>query len=231
MASVLSVNVGAPSPRRGRSAPTGIVKVPVDHIDVTDPGPKRRGPQGYGASGVGGDFIGSGRHHGGSDQAVYAVAREELDHWSRELVRDLPDGMFGENITTTGLDVDAAEYADVWTVGSAVLRVSAPRVPCATFAQRMGERAWVRRFAERGRAGTYLAVLSPGVIRPGDDVVVQRSGSGLEITSLLRAWMGDLDEIRAAMTYDDLDAESHRHFTRVLAKRGSQSPSRPAQSS
>lgn len=219
MASVLSVNVGAPSPRSGKPTPTGIVKVPVPHISVADPGPKRRGTGGAGFSGVVGDFIGSGRHHGGTAQAVYAVAREELDHWSGELGRDLPDGMFGENLTTLGLDVDASEYGDVWTLGTAVLRVSAPRVPCATFAKRMGERSWVKRFTARGRAGTYLAVVSPGVIRPGDAISVTRSGSGLLIPSLLAAWMGDLSEMEAALAHDDLDDESRGHFTRALAAR------------
>ncbi|PUA79833.1 MOSC domain-containing protein [Nocardioides currus] len=220
MSSVLSVNVGSPSPRSAKPTPTGIIKVPVPQIEVADPGPKRRAADGSGVSGVAGDFIGSGRHHGGADQAVYAVAREELDHWGRELDRDLPDGMFGENITTTGLDVDASTYGDVWTVGSAVLRVSAPRVPCANFAARMGERGWVRRFAARGRAGTYLAVVEPGVIRPGDAIAVARSGSGLLVPSLLAAWMGDLDEMRSALTHDDLDDESRGHFMRALARRG-----------
>ena len=128
--------------------------------------------------------------------------------------------MFGENLTTTGLDVDASEYGDVWTVGEAVLRVSAPRVPCSTFAMRMGEKGWVKRFAARGRAGTYLAVVTPGTIKPGDPITVERSGSGLLITSLLAAWMGDLSEMRAALAHDDLDDESRGHFTRVLAKRG-----------
>lgn len=219
MPSVLSVNVGSPSPRSGKPTPTGFDKVPVDRIEVADPGHRRRGPDGEGFSGVTGDFIGSGRHHGGAEQAVYAVAREEIDHWSRELGRDLPDGMFGENITTVGLDVDDAEYADVWTIGGAVLRVSAPRVPCSTFAMRMGEKGWVRRFAARGRAGTYLAVMEPGTVRPGDPITVQRSGSGLRITNLLQAWMGDLDEMRTALAHLELDAESRGHFTRVLAKR------------
>jgi MOSC domain-containing protein YiiM len=220
MSFVLSVNVGSPEPRPGRAAPTGFGKVPVDHIEVADPGPKRRGPGGQGVSGVAGDFIGSGRYHGGSDQAVYAVAREELDHWAGEIGRELPDGAFGENITTTGLDVDASEYGDLWTVGDTILRASAPRVPCATFAQRMGEKGWVRRFTERGRGGTYLAVVQPGVIRPGDEITVQRSGSGLTIVNLLRAWMGDLDEMRAALAHDELDGESRGYFTGVLAKRG-----------
>ena len=219
MSLVLSVNVGSPEPRPGRAAPTGFGKEPVDHIDVADPGPKRRGPSGHGFSGVAGDFIGSGRHHGGSDQAVYAIAREELDHWAREIGRELSDGAFGENITTTGLDVDASAYGDLWTVGDTVLRVSGPRIPCATFAQRMGEKGWVRRFTERGRGGTYLAVVEPGTIRPGDQITVERSGSSLTIVNLLRAWMGDLDEMRAAMAHDDLDDESRGYFTSVLAKR------------
>lgn len=219
MSSVLSVNVGAAAPRRGKSTPTGIGKVAVERIDVTDPGPKRRGPNGRGFSGVTGDFVGNGRHHGGSEQAVYAVAREELDHWALELGRDLPDGMFGENITTLGLDVDSAEYGDVWSIGSAVLRVSAPRVPCATFASTMGEPGWIRRFARRGRAGAYLAVVSPGTIRPGDPIALEPSYSGLRITHLLRAWMGDLSQMRDALAHDHLDAESRGHFTRALAAR------------
>ncbi|KRF05932.1 hypothetical protein ASG88_20805 [Nocardioides sp. Soil777] len=216
---VLSVNVGAPAVLREGRAPTGIGKVPVDAIDVADPGRKRRGPSGEGFSGVAGDFIGSGRHHGGADQAVYAFAREELDHWERELGRTLAPGLFGENLTTVGLDVDAAEQGDTWTVGTAVLRVSAPRVPCANFAFRMQERAWVRRFAERGRGGCYLAVEQAGRIVPGDPVVVEWSGSGLAIPLLLAGWMGDLDAAREAMGHDGLDGESRAHFTRLLAKR------------
>jgi MOSC domain-containing protein YiiM len=216
---VLSVNVGAPAVLREGRAPTGIGKVPVDAIDVADPGRKRRGPSGEGFSGVAGDFIGSGRHHGGADQAVYAFAREELDHWERELDRTISPGLFGENLTTVGLDVDAAEQGDTWTVGTAVLRVSAPRVPCANFAFRMQERAWVRRFAERGRAGCYLAVEQAGRIASGDPLVVERSGSGLAIPLLLAGWMGDLDAAREAMGFESLDGESRRHFTRLLAKR------------
>ena len=89
-----------------------------------------------------------------------------------------------------------------------MLRVSAPRVPCANFAFRMRERAWVRRFAERGRGGCYLAVEQAGRIVPGDPVVVERSGSGLAIPLLLAGWMGDLDAAREAMGHDGLDGES-----------------------
>lgn len=181
---------------KGRS--TGIDKQPVDIITVRDPGPQRV-EDGAGVSGVDGDHVGDGRHHGGSDQAVYAVAREELDAWARELGRELPPGIFGENLTTQGIDVDAAEVGDRWQVGSTVLEVRGPRVPCATFAERMGERGWVKRFAAHGRSGAYLQVVEPGEIRPGDAITSTPSCSGLALPILLRAFLGDRDAVRTAI--------------------------------
>ena len=138
-AAVLSVNAGAlePVPGLRRANGSGIHKRPLDRIEVRDPGPKRGGL----GSGVVGDAIGSRKHHGGETQAVYAFAREELDWWGGELDRELAHGMFGENLTTVGLDVDAAEIGEQWRVGTALLEVCGPRVPCATFAAHMGERA------------------------------------------------------------------------------------------
>lgn len=196
---ITSVNVGTPAARPGRGArATGIGKRPVDRITVTDPGPKRV-EDGHGVSGVEGDFVGDGRHHGGTTQAVYAVSREELDHWSAELGRELSDGIFGENLTTTGLDVDAAEVGDRWRVGTAVLEVSGPRIPCATFARRMQEPHWVRRFAERGRSGAYLRVVEPGDIRAGDPIEVRPGGSGVVLPQVLRALLGDAQAARTVL--------------------------------
>jgi MOSC domain-containing protein YiiM len=188
LATVLSVNAGRLEPVEGVRRPTGIRKRPVERIAVRDPGPKRGGL----GSGVVGDEIGSRKHHGGATQAVYAVAREELDRWGRELGRDLPDGMFGENLTTWGLEVDDAEVGELWRVGLTLLEVCGPRVPCATFAAHMREPRWVRRFAERGRTGAYLAVRESGVIDRGDPIeVVHRPGHGLTVPMLFRAAMGD----------------------------------------
>ena len=64
---------------------------------------------------------------------------------------DLPGGHFGENLTTTSVDVDAAVIGEVWEVGSAVLQVTGPRIPCSTFSTHMQQPRWVKRFAERGR--------------------------------------------------------------------------------
>lgn len=187
-ATVLSVNAGRLAPVAGLRRPSGIHKEPVERIEVRDPGPKQGGL----GSGVVGDAIGSREHHGGETQAVYAVAREELHHWSRELGRYLPDGTFGENLTTGGLDVDAAEVGEQWRVGLTLLEVCGPRVPCATFAAHMGESRWVRRFTEHGRTGAYLAVREAGVIDRGDPIeVVHRPGHGLTVPMFFRACMGD----------------------------------------
>ena len=191
MSRVLSVNTGRPKLQRvPKGRPTGIDKHPTEVISVTEPGP-RRVVDGAGVSGVDGDHVGDGEHHGGWDRAVYAYAREELDLWAEALGRELPDGHFGENLTTTGIDVDAAEVGDRWSVGSAVLEVRWTRQPCATFGEHMGERGWVKRFMEHGRTGALLSVVVPGEIRAGDPIEVEPSGSGITLPMVLRAKLGD----------------------------------------
>lgn len=202
MASILSVNVGSPRPGYAKGAASGIVKEPVAAVEVRDPGSKG-GPV---TSGVVGDAVLDRRHHGGTTQAVYAVAREELNWWGAHLGRELADGMFGENLTTLGLDVDGAVLGELWRVGeTVVLEVCGPRVPCATFAARMGEPRWVRRFTERGRTGAYLAVRTPGTIAPGDPVeVIERPSHGFTVPELFRAWSGDRDLAAALLVSDAL---------------------------
>ncbi|MFW5475004.1 MOSC domain-containing protein [Knoellia sp. CPCC 206450] len=214
-AHVLSVNVG--QPRDGIiKRPTGIDKRPADEIHVADPGPKGRG-----GSGVEGDAVMNRRHHGGSDQAVYAFAREELDWWGLDLGRDLGSGMFGENLTTAGFDVDAAVIGEQWRVGrSVVLTVTAPRVPCATFSAHMGERGWVKAFTARGRTGAYLSVTQPGTIRPGDEIqVLWRPGHGFTVPMAFRAWMGDRELAQAMLDGAVLPPAGHAELARKHARR------------
>lgn len=185
---VLSVNTGAerenPFPR---PPTTGIRKTPAaGPVEVADPGPRAEA-QGS-LSGLAGDFVGDRVHHGGTFQAVYAFRRDELDHWERELGRELAAGEFGENLTITGLDVDAAVIGEIWQVGTARLRVTEPRIPCGTFAAAMQEQGWIRRFTERARSGAYLAVGRPGRISAGDDVLVlSRPAHGVTVAEAFRA--------------------------------------------
>ncbi|WP_327372071.1 MOSC domain-containing protein [Streptomyces sp. NBC_01217] len=169
---LLSVNVGRPEAAAYTDAPsgvTGIDKRPADGaVRVTDPGPK-----GTGGSGLAGDTVADLRHHGGSDQAVYAFAREELDVWERELGRPLANGAFGENLTTSGLDVSGARIGERWRIGpDLVLEVSSSRIPCRTFAGHLDEKGWVKRFTRAAAPGAYLRVIEPGEIRAGDPVEI-----------------------------------------------------------
>ena len=186
MALVLSVNVGVVGPTPYSDVRvTGIDKRPVaEAVMVREPGPRGRG-----GSGVVGDPICDLRHHGGSDQAVYAYAREDLDYWEGELQRPLRCGAFGENLTTTHLDVTGALIGEQWHVGDAlVLEVTSPRIPCRTFAGWLAEQRWVRRFTDQGHPGAYLRVISPGYVRAGDAIaVVSRPDHDVSVGFMFRA--------------------------------------------
>jgi MOSC domain-containing protein YiiM len=104
---------------------------------------------------------------------VYAFAREDLDAWERELGRPLRNGSFGENLTTSGLDVSGARIGERWGVGpEVVLEVTCGRIPCRTFQGHLGEPGWVKRFTRRGAPGAYLRVIRPGEIRAGDPIEI-----------------------------------------------------------
>lgn len=178
---VLTVNVAAPG------GATGIDKRPIDDaVAVRAPGPMHDGL----GSGLVGDVIGDRKVHGGDDQAVYAYAREDLDRWQRTLGRELPNGMFGENLTTSGLDVTDARIGEQWAVGTSGLRleVSRPRIPCRTFADRLAVRGWVKTFTAAAVPGAYLRVLDAGPVRAGDLVeVVHRPAHDVTIGVVFRA--------------------------------------------
>jgi MOSC domain-containing protein YiiM len=169
---VLSVNVGRLHPNANRRSHrlTGIDKRPHDGlVEVRAPGGRVDGL----GSGLVGDAIGDHRHHGGDEQAVYAYAREDLDGWERRLGRDLRNGMFGENLTTTGLEVSDALIGEQWRVGdTVVLQVTGPRIPCGTFRAHIAETGWLKSFTETARSGAYLSVVVPGTIRAGDEIAV-----------------------------------------------------------
>jgi len=209
---VLSVNVGAGADKPyAKVRLTGIDKRPANGpVAVRAPGPKR------GVSGVAGDFIGDERHHGGDRQAVYAFQREDLDRWQGELGRELPNGCFGENLTTVGLDLEQVLVGERWTVGdpgtgdALELEVTDPRIPCRTFSGFLAERGWVKRFTADARPGTYLSVVRPGQVRAGDEI--RRTfvpDHDVTIGLLFRATTTERDLLpRLVAARDYLDAET-----------------------
>ncbi|MET9834611.1 MOSC domain-containing protein [Streptomyces sp. NPDC006385] len=203
---LLSVNVGKPRPNpwKGLSA-TGIDKRPVDGpVAVSAPGPK-----GTGAVGLAGDRAYDVRNHGGPDQAVYAYAREDLDGWQTELGRPLADGVFGENLTTLGLDVNGALIGERWSIGAdVVLEVSCPRIPCGTFQGWLEQDGWIKRFTRAALPGAYLRVVEPGDIRAADPVrVVHRPDHDVTVSLAFRAMTLESDLLPRLLVADALPEE------------------------
>jgi MOSC domain-containing protein YiiM len=184
VASIRSVNVGTPREVSWtRSRRTAILKTPVT------------GPVAVRCLGLDGDQVSNRTHHGGVDRAVYAFAREDLDRWGEELGRELPDGFFGENLTTVGIDVNEAVLGERWRVGTAELEVAAFRTPCRVFSSwlrvsGLDNRSWSRRFVAAGRPGPYLRVVAEGEVSAGDGLtVVHRPPGGVTVSAAFRARM------------------------------------------
>lgn len=203
---LVSVNVGVPRDNPWKSAgTTGIDKRPVPGpVAVHAPGPK-----GSGEVGLAGDRVYDVANHGGADQAVYAYAREGLDRWAERLGRPLSDGVFGENLTTRGIDVDAALVGERWRVGpDLLLEVTCPRIPCGTFQGWMGEHGWMKTFIAAAEPGAYLRVLEPGEVRAGDRITVtHRPGHDVTIALAFRALTTEPELLPRLLVADALPEE------------------------
>jgi MOSC domain-containing protein YiiM len=167
---VVSVNVGMPASLPGTEGAviSGIVKTAV-------PGRVAVAP-----TNLAGDGQADLTVHGGPDKAVYAYPHEHYARWAAELSRDdlEPGRFFGENLTTEGLDEGEVHIGDRFRVGTALLEVSQPRVPCYKLAIRMGDGAFARPFLASGRTGFYLRVLEQGDVGAGDAIEREARGEG-----------------------------------------------------
>ncbi|WP_309648465.1 MOSC domain-containing protein [Nocardioides sp.] len=215
MALLRSVNVGRPR----EAAWAEIGRTSIDKAAVV-------GPVEVGPLGIAGDEVSDTRHHGGVDQAVYAFAREDLDHWTQVLGEPIRDGQFGENLTTSGIDVNEAEVGERWRIGAdVVLEVASIRTPCNDFKMWMGRggydnTAWVRRFTLEGRPGPYLRVLVPGTIEAGDEIsVVHEPGHGVTVSMMFRALHSEPTLLPRLLEVDGLVAEARDKASAYVANR------------
>ena len=156
---VTSVNLGKKDSiqRLGNgNIQTGINKRPADHrVNVN-------------WRGLVGDAIINTKHHGGLDQAVYLYREEDYRYWWTKLNRDLPYGVFGENLTITGLPSPYLNIGDKLIFGDLSLEVTAPRIPCSTLAARMNDKSFPKKFVEAELPGIYCRVLQTGSINNND---------------------------------------------------------------
>lgn len=157
---LVSVNIGKARALKAKSGQTGIFKRPADSaVRVT-------------RNGLLGDTVCDTENHGGVDQAVYVYGVPDYAWWSETLGKELHPGTFGENLTVSGLESASLNIGDRLQVGSVVLEVTAPRIPCVTLATRMGDPAFVKRFRQAERPGVYCRVLQEGYVQIGDAVTL-----------------------------------------------------------
>jgi MOSC domain-containing protein YiiM len=218
VAEVLSVNLARVRPNPAApTRSTGIDRAPTRlPVLVRAPGPMRSGL----GSGLVGDTIGNQKLHGGDDQAVYAYAREDLDAWESELARPLTNGMFGENLTTSGIDVTGARIGERWRVGGdgLLLEVSAPRTPCKTFSAFLDIDRWIKTFTDAAVPGAYFRVLAPGAVRAGDTITVEhRPDHDVTIGLVFRARMSEPGLLPQLLAADALSDELKTYARRRTA--------------
>lgn len=176
---VLSVNLGEERilQRKERGEVTGIFKFPTQEIvKVTK-------------LGLEDDVIANKRVHGGPDQAIYVYGASDYDWWSRELKTEIAPGTFGENLTISELESAQFNIGDYIHIGEVTLQVTAPRIPCSTFATRMNDPQWVKKFRYAERPGLYCRVIQEGFIRAGDPVSIEQyADETLSIKEMFREY-------------------------------------------
>ena len=210
---VVSVNVGRARAveRDGTPATTAIWKLPVS---------RRVRAEGVNLDG---DEQADRKVHGGHDKALYAYALEDTRRWETELGRRVGPGGFGENLTVEGLQLIDSVVGERWVVGSAVLEVSEPRIPCWKLGLRMGDASFPRRFTRAGRPGTYLRIVEPGDIGAGDAVrVVSRPDHGFTVGDIWRVYHHDRREAASLLEVPQL-GESWRSWAAGRVQRMAES--------
>jgi len=183
MAMLLSINIAtAPTfgPWTGSEGSTGIDKRPAAHrVRLFE-------------NHVEGDTVIDSKHHGGKHKAVYAYAREDAEWWEQELSRQLAPGSFGENLTTQGVDINNAFIGERWRIGTVVLEVSEPRIPCRVLAGFWDRPHLIKEFSAAGRSGTYLRIIEEGKVAAGDGIeVIHRPGHAVTLGQAFSARVGN----------------------------------------
>ncbi len=128
--------------------------------------------------------------HGGEAKALYLYPSEHYSFWHEEFPgMDLPPGVFGENLTTEGVIEQEAQIGDRFRIGSCVLQVSQPRMPCFKLALRFGRPDMVKRFWLSGRSGIYFSIVEEGEMGAGDEIVpVSRVPDGITVAELVKLY-------------------------------------------
>ena len=211
---VLSVNVGMPREFEfgGRAARSAIWKTPVAGRVAA------RGVN------LAGDDQADRKAHGGYDKAVYAYSVEDARRWQERIGRPFAHGEFGENLTTEGIEVNDALVGERWSVGTAVLEVSEPRIPCWRLGARMNDNQFPRLFTEALRPGAYLRIVAEGDVGAGDEIrVVEKPGTDLTVRDVFRIYTRDRHEAGRLLTGAPM-SEAWKRWAREFLQKAQERP-------
>jgi len=208
---ILSINRGSQRTviRNHSEYITGIYKEPV------------AGPVEITPLGLAGDVIADQKHHGGPDQAVYVYGQVDYDWWAQTLGDRIKPGLFGENLTISGLESGTFNIGDQLLIGEVILQVTAPRYPCAKFTARMNDPQFVKKFRNAERPGLYCRVLKAGSVSVGQLVRLERYQG--EMVSLLEMYRDhyhpDKSEAGLRRFLDaPIDLRTRAHMEKILAE-------------
>jgi MOSC domain-containing protein YiiM len=170
--------------------------------------------------------------HGGEYKAVYCYSLAHYDYWKKELPgRELPMGMFGENFTiegsTDGLLEESVHLGDRFSVGTARLVVTQPRLPCYKLGVRFGSDDMVKRFLASGRTGFYVAVMREGEVGTGDEMeVIEREANAVAVSEITRLYVvkrygeAEVSAVRRALGVKELPESWKEYFRERLRQAG-----------
>jgi MOSC domain-containing protein YiiM len=169
-------------------------------------------------NGVVGDRVIDTNVHGGYDQAVYAYAQEDAQWWEKEIGEEITAGRFGENLTTEGIDVNAALVGEQWKIGSVILEVSQPRIPCRVFAGFWKRATLIKDFTQAGRPGAYLRIIQEGTAQAGDAIeVIFKPDHSVSIRDLFSAKSGERTKISEIKVVPQLSHEFKEWAEKIAA--------------
>src|SRR4029077_18174884 len=157
--------------------------------------------------------------HGGPDKVIYVYAAEDARWWEQETGRSLAFGEFGENLTTAGIEVNHALVGERWEIGSTVVEVSEPRIPCWRLGVRMNDNTFPRRFTAALRPGLYLRIVVEGDVGAGDKIrVVDRPDHDLTVRDVFRIYPRDRDEVERLLEVPRMSESWRRWASDFLQK-------------
>ena len=157
------------------------------------------------------------RAHGGRDKAVYSYSREDEEWWEQQLGRAVELGTFGENLSLQGVDVTGAVIGERWQVGSTVLEVARPRIPCWKLGARMNDPDFPPKFGAAGRPGAYLRIIAEGDIGAGDEVrSLYKPSHGITIGEVAHIYHSDHARASLLLEIDELAEPLKNWASRML---------------